>query len=203
MAHASGKYAPLPLLANGRLDREGIRGAFDASPYLEWTDYARHQNYNKSESYRKLKPAKWVALKKERLINSARTRIQNFAISHREKWIDQVESTLQEYPKIIDNIMMLIANQMKMSTQVGGKPLSSNALVCLAGAARQCVEAKKSLLFLNSIVPKIEEEIPGAEEAASPLPTINLIGGPVTLDEAKRIMGQYLDKPGGVIDVEP
>lgn len=190
-------WTPLPKTETGRVDKKKIRELYDASEFVEWSSFARSKGYCLKTCYQRLKPIEWVNEKKQRIISAARDQISDFTLCHKGRWIDQIKSTLEQYPMVVDAIMSMVAQVLKerqnLKTTMSAKEISQ-----LASTVKACVETKKSLLFLNQITVDVTNTIPKetSEEAKEHEWKLTVRGTEgMTVHEITKLAFSYLDKP--------
>lgn len=197
-------WNPLPHLKDGRVDKKEARRIYDTSEHVEWIEFCREKNWHPQNSHKALRPASWVAAKRSTIIENAKSKIQDFTQCHQGRWIDQVTATLTEYPKAIDDVMGLVSKFITENAELKIS-MSAKEINSLASAVKTCVEAKKSILFLNNLVADVQKAMPTeGEELQKSEWTLKLRGTKeMSVNEIKAAMGSYLDVPaddGGTPD---
>lgn len=96
------KPSLIPKKEDGSYDRDAVRAAFMASPYLDWTRFAEEQGWDPHITRREFSVRTWQVEKRNRLVER-QTDILNGLITERKfRWTQDIIDTLDNYPKMID-----------------------------------------------------------------------------------------------------
>lgn len=182
-----------------RPEADDLKLRYMQSPHLSWAKFCEAEGLK--YSWRDLYPtAAWVDEKKKIIIKAQGETLAASLFDRRFKWHKDVIHTLEEFPKLCDQVAILLAEQIDFMKKTQVKDRKVSELVTVAYATKGVVEAKYKALMIDKWSPKDAEDDSKPEEREADEISKGFhmkIRGmdEVSAQDIEKIMAKYLDKP--------
>lgn len=172
---------------------------FMQSPHIVWSKFCEAEGlpYSWRDHY---PTAAWVDEKKKIIAQKQGEALGAALFDRRFKWHNDVIHTLNEYPKLCDQVTNLLIDQINHIKKTDIEKRDVNQIVSLSYAAKGVTEAKyKSLLIDKWNVKEAEDDSKPDERQVDELSKgfhMVIKGmGEVSAKDVENIMAEFLDKP--------
>jgi hypothetical protein len=175
------------------IDKEDVQALFNASPYVEWSPFAKSQGWAPQASRNKYPVHLWIREKKRAIAEAEAEKISQALFDHRSAWHQDVLTTLREYPATNDAMLGILKRRMndiiedvnsdveerKAASQEGRAPFSggkkrqfdkwqTDELRALSQAIKSITESKYRSLMLNDWTAKKADEATNPQMLGAP-----------------------------------
>lgn len=194
-------FVPLPRNAKNRVDKPLIRALYLKSKCVEWLPFCQENGWNPQLARLWCPAQKWVEEKRSLVEQQIAADLREFQVSHRQSWIKDVRTTLENYPRAVDNVMFLVqkwmAVEMKKVTENPDSQTKPSSLFAVSETIKKCIDAKKAILLISDAVVAVTSPDPEAEvegEAGKWEMEIRGMKKP-SVKEVSELMSRYVDRP--------
>lgn len=180
-------------------DADELKIRYMRSPLMLWDKFAESEGIPKV-ARQKFPIATWQDEKKRIIAQKEGESLAAAIFDRRFKWHKDVIHTLNEYPKLCDQVTNLLIDQINHIKTVNVEKRDVNQIVSLSYAAKGVTEAKyKSLLIDKWNVKDAEDDSKPEEREVDELTKgfhMKIKGkGEVSAKDIENMMAEYLDKP--------
>ncbi len=104
--------AQIPKGPDGTYDREAVKAAFMASPFLDWTRFAEEQGWEPHRTRLEFAVRSWQIEKRRIIVETQGDTLAALLIDRKNTWTREILSTMERYPKLADKASQILEAKM-------------------------------------------------------------------------------------------